>query len=67
MPIHQLTDELREIVGNDGVLSANELVASSHKLNSPNEQISKSLAAGTYFLKVVGVNGETNYHLTLKA
>lgn len=52
---------------NDGVLSTNELVASSHKLNSPNEQISKSLSAGTYFLKVVGVNGETNYHLTLKA
>jgi hypothetical protein len=52
---------------NDGVLSANELVASSHKANSPNEQISKSLTSGTYFLKVVGVNGETNYHLTLKA
>jgi hypothetical protein len=52
---------------NDGVLSPSELVASSHKPNSPNEQISKSLTAGTYFLKVVGVNGETNYHLTLKA
>jgi hypothetical protein len=51
----------------DGVLSSNELIASSHKFNTANEQISKSLAAGTYFLKVVGVNGETNYHLTLKA
>ena len=52
---------------NDGVLSANELAAASRKLNSPNEQINKSLAAGTYFLRVVGVNGETNYHLTLGA
>lgn len=52
---------------NDGVLSSNELVASSHNLNSPNEQIKKSLSAATYFLRVVGVNGETNYHLTLNA
>ncbi len=52
---------------NDGVLSSSELITSSHKLDSPNESFSKSLAAGTYYVKVVGVNGETNYHLTLKA
>jgi hypothetical protein len=52
---------------NDGKLTSNELVASSKHLNSPNEQISKSLSSGTYYLRVVGVNGETNYHLTLKA
>jgi hypothetical protein len=52
---------------NDGVLSSNELISSSHHLNSPNEQISKSLGAGTYYVKVVGLNGETNYHLSLKA
>jgi hypothetical protein len=52
---------------NDGVLSSNELITSSHKLNSPNESFSKSLSAGTYYVKVVGVNGETNYHLTLNA
>jgi hypothetical protein len=52
---------------NDGVLSASEVVASSRKLDSPNEQITKSLSAGTYFLRVAGINGETNYHLTFKA
>ena len=52
---------------NDGMLSANELIASSRHVDSPNEQIQKSLSAGTYFLRVVGVNGETNYHLTLNA
>ena len=52
---------------NDGVLSSSELITSSHKVNSPNESLSKSLAAGTYFVKVVGLNGETNYHLSLKA
>ena len=50
----------------DGVLSANERVALSSHVDSPNEQIIKSLAAGTYFLRVDGVNGETNYHLKLQ-
>jgi hypothetical protein len=59
--------ELYRDKNNDGVLSSTELVTSSRKVDSPNEQISKSLAAGTYYLKVVGVNGETNYHLSLKA
>ena len=52
---------------NDGKLTSNELIAASKHLNSPNEQISKSLSAGTYFVRVAGLNGETNYHLTLKA
>jgi hypothetical protein len=52
---------------NDGVLSSNEIIAVSNHLNSPNEQISKSLASGTYFVRVVGINGETNYHLSLTA
>jgi hypothetical protein len=52
---------------NDGKLTANEIIASSKHLNSPNEQISKSLSKGTYFVRVAGLNGETNYHLTLKA
>jgi hypothetical protein len=52
---------------NDGVLTADELVASSRTLNSANEQVVKSLGAGTYFVRVAGVNGETNYHLALNA
>ncbi len=52
---------------NDGKLTSNELIASSKHANSPNEQFSKSISSGTYYVKVVGVNGETNYHLTLKA
>jgi hypothetical protein len=52
---------------NDGKLTASEIIASSKHLNSPNEQISKSLAKGTYFVRVAGINGETNYHLILKA
>jgi hypothetical protein len=59
--------QLYQDKNHDGKLTANELVASSAHLNSPNEQIKKLLAAGTYFLRVVGVNGETNYHLTLTA
>lgn len=51
----------------DGILSASERIAFSGKVNTANEQIIKSLAAGTYFLRVVGVNGDTNYHLTLNA
>jgi hypothetical protein len=59
--------ELYRDKNNDGILSAGELITASRKLNSASEQITKSLATGTYFLRVVGVNGETNYHLTLKA
>lgn len=52
---------------NDGVLSANEQVASSTLVNTANEAISKSLAKGTYFVRVNGVNGDTNYKLTMSA
>jgi hypothetical protein len=51
----------------DGKLTANELIASSSTINTANEQITKLLAAGTYFLRVAGLNGETNYHLTMNA
>jgi hypothetical protein len=51
----------------DGVLSGNEIIASSFKPNTANQQLQKSLKAGTYFVRVVGINGETNYHLTLHA
>jgi hypothetical protein len=59
--------ELFRDINNDGVLSPNELMASSNKVDSSSEQISRSLVAGTYFVRVVGVNGETNYHLTMSA
>jgi uncharacterized protein (DUF2141 family) len=52
---------------NNGKLDANEILSVSAKKNSPNESLSKSLGAGTYFLRVYGVNGDTNYSLTLKA
>jgi hypothetical protein len=51
---------------NNGKLDSNELIAATDHRDSPNEQITRSLAAGTYFVRVVGVNGETNYHLSLK-
>ena len=52
---------------NDGVLSANETDHVEPQAGFAEREITKSLAAGTYYVKVVGVNGETNYHLTLKA
>jgi hypothetical protein len=52
---------------NNGILEANELVAATDKPNSPNEQLVRSLGAGTYFARVVGVNGDTNYRLSLTA
>ena len=59
--------ELYSDKNHDGVLTANERVAVSKHADSPSEQIVKALSAGTYFARVVGVNGETNYHLSLKA
>jgi len=51
----------------NGRLDGSEILAVSAKKNSPNENITKSLGAGTYFLRVYGVNGDTNYNLTMKA
>ena len=59
--------ELYRDKNNDGVLVASERISSSAKPDTANEQISKSLGAGTYFVRVVGINGETNYHLKLTA
>jgi len=63
----ELVLQLYRDKNNDGVLSSNELIAASNHPNSPNEQISKSLSSGTYYVRVVGINGETNYHLALTA
>jgi hypothetical protein len=52
---------------NDGRLTNDEIIAQSNNPNSPNEQITQSLAAGTYYVRVFGINGETNYHLSLTA
>jgi hypothetical protein len=52
---------------NDGKLTNDEIITISDAPNSPNEQFSKTLAAGTYYVRVFGVNGETNYHLSLTA
>ncbi|HEX8914201.1 MAG TPA: pre-peptidase C-terminal domain-containing protein [Humisphaera sp.] len=51
----------------NGVLDAGELLAASDKVNTANEQVTKALAAGTYFVRVVGLNGDTNYKLSLTA
>jgi hypothetical protein len=59
--------ELFQDKNHDGFPAATERIALSGKLSTANEQIIKSLAAGTYFLKVKGVSGDTNYHLTLNA
>ena len=49
----------------NGKIDPGEALAVSSHLNSPLEKIVKSLAAGTYYLRVYGVNGDTNYHLSL--
>jgi hypothetical protein len=59
--------QLYQDKNNDGQISSNEIVAVSAKKNSPNETINKTIGKGTYFLRIYGVNGDTNYHLTMKA
>src|SRR5262249_11315760 len=39
-------------------------LATSDVLNSPNEQITRLLGPGRYFVRVMGINGATNYQLT---
>src|SRR5581483_6281088 len=63
----ELDLQLYQDKNNDGVLSSNELIASSAKPNTAAQAISKSLKAGTYYLRVAGINGETNYRVTMSA
>ena len=42
--------------------SGDVLVTSDH-LNSPTESIDRTLGAGRYFVRVMGINGATNYTL----
>jgi hypothetical protein len=53
-------------VNNNGVVDSGDVLATSNALNSPNEQITRSLGAGRYFVRVMGINGSTNYTLTAK-
>lgn len=59
--------ELFRDANGDGVLSANERLAFGGKPDTANEGFTKSLGAGTYFVRVIGVNGDTNYKLSLTA
>ncbi len=56
----QLVDDFN----NNGVIDSGDVIAASDVLDSPNETIVKTLAAGTYYVRVHGVNGGTNYTLT---
>lgn len=49
---------------NNGVVDPGDVVVESDALNSPNESITRNLAAGRYFARVRGLNGATNYVLT---
>ncbi|MBD2439666.1 DVUA0089 family protein [Nostoc sp. FACHB-110] len=49
---------------NNGVIDAGDILATSNVLNSPTEKLSRVLSAGQYFVRVLGVNGATNYTLT---
>jgi hypothetical protein len=51
---------------NNGVLDAGEVLAASDNPNSANESITRSLTAGTYFVRMAGVAGATNYALSLR-
>src|SRR5439155_26652634 len=56
---------IKDVNGN-GVIDSGDVLASSMNANTANQSISKSLVAGTYFLRVRGDKGHTNYALTLK-
>jgi Ca2+-binding RTX toxin-like protein len=51
---------------NNNVIDAGDVLATSNVLNSPTETLSRALTAGRYFARVQGVNGSTNYTLTVK-
>ncbi|HWE95244.1 MAG TPA: pre-peptidase C-terminal domain-containing protein [Tepidisphaeraceae bacterium] len=51
----------------DGIVQPSEVLATSSHSGRANESISKSLAAGTYFIRVLDRSGEANYHLSLSA
>jgi Ca2+-binding RTX toxin-like protein len=51
---------------NNNVIDSGDILATSNVLNSPAETLSRALTAGRYFARVQGVNGSTNYTLTVK-
>lgn len=51
----------------NGTVDFNEILESSSALGSATEQISANLASGTYFIRVLQYEGDTNYNLSLSA
>jgi hypothetical protein len=49
---------------NNGVIDSGDIIASSNVANSPNESITRTLGAGKYFVRMMGVNGGCNYSLS---
>jgi Ca2+-binding RTX toxin-like protein len=56
---------IRDVNGNS-IIDAGDVLATSNILNSPTESINRLLGAGTYFARVQGINGGTNYTLNAK-
>jgi Ca2+-binding RTX toxin-like protein len=56
---------IRDVNGNN-TIDAGDILVTSNILNSPTETITRLLGAGTYFARVQGVNGSTNYTLNAK-
>jgi hypothetical protein len=56
---------IRDVNGNN-TIDAGDILVTSNVLNSPTETITRLLGAGTYFARVQGVNGSTNYTLNAK-
>jgi Ca2+-binding RTX toxin-like protein len=56
---------IRDVNGNN-IIDAGDVLATSNILNSPTESINRLLGAGTYFARVQGINGGTNYTLNAK-
>jgi hypothetical protein len=48
---------------NNGVLDGGETLTQSKNVNSPKEQVARTLAPGKYLVLVSGFNGATNYNL----
>lgn len=62
-------DSLLQLIrdkNNNGVVDAGEVLATSNKPDSTTESITKLLGPGTYFVRLLGVNGGTNYTLKLR-
>jgi hypothetical protein len=64
VPGEDLSMALIKDANNNGIIDSGDIIASSDVADSPNESITRTLGAGKYFVRMMGVNGGCNYTLS---